>query len=492
MSIFRVVISFLLLCIAPILSAQLIENNYFPISDYKVSDSINNYFQNKYRMPQYKLSLEGKKAAKEYKKISNNRSSYFNQLVTKNRIMYGDSITLLLQMITDDLVKNNPELNTISPTIFTKRSTLSNASSLDEGAILFNIGLLERLNSIDQIAFIIGHELAHDYLNHVYQSIESIISVSTDKTIKKDIKKASKQEYGSNSKVNSLILSLLSNKQLHSRNHEYSADSLGLRFMLNAGFKLDGALETLAILKESDYVKYLDTVNIVKHLNTKEYPFKESWITNSNAGTAWEPSGSLYSIPDSLKTHPNCDLRAAKLTQYGLPENISSHNNISSLFNKFKESYNFESVQVLMDKEEYGLAMYYAIQLLEDYPDNIFLLSVLADSQIHLAKGFKNYSFSYYVDFPNKQLPPSYNELLTFLHNMSSKRLVKLFKAYYSEKLIFHLGDPYVDYLALINKIIITNSDTEMTEEEEKQLIDFYKETHGKNSYYYKLINYLN
>ena len=462
------------------------QNNYTPLEYYKVPEESAHSLASKYLKPEVNPDFDTKAAKNAYYKVCENRYNYFLDLANHKKIMANNAFTQFAQSVCDSIIKNNPELKPIDAKVFIKRSESCNASSLDEGVILIHLGLLERLETVDQLAFVIGHELAHDYLNHVYSSMEKMAVVSTNKKLQKEIKNASKQEYGSNTKVSSIMLGLLSKQSLHSRYNEYSADSLGVKFSVSAGFNIRGSYEVLQILKESDYIKYLNEVDVSKHLNTKRYPFDKEWLkSESNSWSSMDYS--LFDIPDSLRSHPHCDKRHEKIRRQDAQlknKKVSSHA-LNNNFQYLKNNLPFESVQSLMDKGFYSLAMYYAIHLLEKNPNHIYLLAVISDCQISIAKSLMDRSFSYHVDFPSDHFPKSYNDLLHYLHNMNSGKLKKQFKAMYQEKLLPHLGDPYIDYLAIINKSLLS-------EEDHTPMIEFYKTRHKNEIYNNRLNDYFN
>src|SRR5690606_28923253 len=190
-----------------------------------------------------------------------------------------------------------------------------------------------------------------------------------------------------------LILQILSSQTLHKRTNEFVADSLGVKFMQNAGFSINGATEVLEILKESDYLKYRNDLDVISSLSTDGYPIESSWINKSDAEAQWEAMDSLYYIPDSLRTHPACDLR---IQQVGLMDQLNGipDPKIVVEYNKLKYQFEFETLQALIEQSQCGLAIYYATHMKEVYPNNLFLDAAICDAYFQISRSFKRNEFS--------------------------------------------------------------------------------------------------
>nr|AGS54142.1 Zn-dependent protease [uncultured bacterium contig00051] len=142
-----------------------------------------------------------------------------------------------------------------------------NAWAMPGGKIMFYTGILDFMeNNEDELAVVMGHEIAHAMLNHTQQRMSEAILQQYGIVIVSQI-------LGGSSLVE-LGLTLASNVFIalpNSRENEYEADKYGLYLMTIAGYKPEAA-----------------------------GPF---WDRMAKMGKSWE----------FFSTHPDSDKRAAKL-----------------------------------------------------------------------------------------------------------------------------------------------------------------------------------
>ncbi len=101
-----------------------------------------------------------------------------------------------------------------------------NAFAIAGGKIYLLTGLLDHLESEDEIAFVIAHEFAHIELKHCINRVQySAIASKIDPTLG-DIVQAAYLIY----------------TMPFSQQQEYEADDKGAELMLKAGYKIDGAV----------------------------------------------------------------------------------------------------------------------------------------------------------------------------------------------------------------------------------------------------------
>lgn len=126
-----------------------------------------------------------------------------------------------------------------------------NAVSLPGGFIYINSGLLDKLND-DELAFVLGHEVGHVAAKHAVKKIQSsmafglIMAVGAASLNNSQAASGSAQILDATDKIYSLI------SLGYSRQDEYFADKLGLKYTYKAGFNPYGALTALELLKDSE------------------------------------------------------------------------------------------------------------------------------------------------------------------------------------------------------------------------------------------------
>ncbi len=122
-----------------------------------------------------------------------------------------------------------------------------NAFTTPGGNVYFFVGLLNKLTTDDQIAAVLAHEIGHCAARHTikkyqaqlgYNLIGSIIfsQVQMGEGVKQTAQLAS----------NAAMQLAMS---AYSRQDEYEADRLGVKYMYLAGYNLNGMIETLQVLE---------------------------------------------------------------------------------------------------------------------------------------------------------------------------------------------------------------------------------------------------
>ena len=123
-----------------------------------------------------------------------------------------------------------------------------NAYAIAGGRMFFNTGIIDFLETEDEIAFVMAHEIAHNELRHCIKRVQyAAIASSIDPNFGEIVQLA----YG--------IYSMPFTKY-----DEYEADELGVRLMQNAGYDKQGAVDffiKLEMLEKEYGIDQRDAVN---------------------------------------------------------------------------------------------------------------------------------------------------------------------------------------------------------------------------------------
>ena len=246
----------------------------------------------------------------------------------------------------------------------------------------------------------------------------------------------------------------MSVQMAYSQRNEFEADSQGLVYFQHAGFTLDGAIGALGVLDSADYLMFEDTLDLRHYFSFDGYPFKSYWLDTENAALQWARDTTLYMIPDSLKSHPDCDVRIQRIGELAATdsEQIIDVADEAIVMEKLKDVFQFESLEGQLMARDYVMALYMSLQLQTLYPQNIYLKSVTAHALIELAAAFSRNEFLEYVEFADMNYPAGYNQMLTFLHNMNSATLYKLATYCLQDKLGSVPGHSYIGFLNALNE----------------------------------------
>jgi predicted Zn-dependent protease len=159
------------------------------------------------------------------------------QATVTSRLSSPDVILLRLK------TRNNLPLNITTPEVQVQQADFLNAATNGQ-SILITTGLLNRLKTDDQLAFVLSHELAHVALNHIQKTQMRRVGLTLlDQVV---VNRVLPQ-----GTVGGLLgdvgLSLLDKR--FSRNVEFQADDLGMQLHTKAGYNPEAAIQVFRILQ---------------------------------------------------------------------------------------------------------------------------------------------------------------------------------------------------------------------------------------------------
>lgn len=125
-----------------------------------------------------------------------------------------------------------------------------NAFTTPGGNIYIFSGLLEKLETDDQIASVLAHEIGHCAARHTVKKYQAALGYSlVGSIVLGQIESENAQQIASMS--TNVVMSLVFSA--YGRKDEYEADRLGIKYLRLAGYDPNASAETLEILqKESD------------------------------------------------------------------------------------------------------------------------------------------------------------------------------------------------------------------------------------------------
>ena len=364
----------------------------------------------------------------EIKEIYNNRVEILKHNINNKHYAFENQINDYLEKILQKILAVNPSIPKEDINLLVGRYSWPNATCHGEGSIVFNIGLIRRLESEDQIAFILCHELAHYMANHVNMTIEQEVRKKKAFENSEQLEEISKQTYGRYDAILTLMQGMVYDHRRHSRLHETDADSIGMIYFLNTDYSPQEALITMKLLDAMDRDKYLHSCNLHKWLDSPEYPFKAHWLKARKAnGLSKMKIAVETTVTDSLKTHPDCIYRLELLEkQIGIqPGKVKSSKTDQKQLEQLIQQCDFEIVQSSFDFQNYGRCLFYAFQLLNLFPENAYLRATIGKTfhQIYLAQ--KKHYLSQHIEKVGNQ-SKNYKEVLQFIQKLRVSEIKKL------------------------------------------------------------------
>ena len=383
-----------------------------------------------------------------YKKKHKEKIEAELKMLNSNTIIATGELYDKVNSIFDRIVRLNPEIpqNTL---LVLYRSNDFNAFTMGDNIVFVHIGLLSDLKNEAQIALVLCHEIAHNTLRHVEQSIlESVIN-ETDKTIEKEIDGILRTSYGQVSALNALLLPRILESLEKSRSHEFEADSLGLIYLMNAQFNSKDALSMFhAMEKRSKNLS--DSLNYNAYFHFQKIPsiaaLDQEYIRESSLGTFTKEE----TILPYLATHPYDRERFYKLAKIL---------NVDTTFSKYTPNYDeryklleqqvaIELIENSWANKNFSEVIYYSIKFLENHGDN-------KEVKEHLMLTFKALSYlkkkrvaGKYLQLQNPKFAEDFDRICALSYAVSPTDCEALFSIYKNE--ITQLASPRNELLDII------------------------------------------
>lgn len=156
----------------------------------------------------------------------------------------------LVATVGERIVQANPEINQ-SPYYFQFHlladSETVNAFALPGGQVFMTFGLLKLLDSEDEVAGVLGHEVGHVVGRH---SNEQMAKAQLSQGLVNAVVMAGGSDYGMTAGQIAQFVSQLKNTA-YGRDDELESDRLGVRFMKRAGYDPHALIRVMEVLKRA-------------------------------------------------------------------------------------------------------------------------------------------------------------------------------------------------------------------------------------------------
>jgi hypothetical protein len=216
----------------------------------------------------------------------------------------------------------------------------------------------------------------------------------------------------------------------HGRQHESEADSMGLVFMKNTSFDISESIGCLKMLDIIDKDTYNTEEGLRSLFNFTEYPFQERWVKKEAVffGISAD-SKETGTEEDSLKTHPDCKIRIAKITPaVELIKNSSTKKFITTEaeFKNMQELFSFETLPSTYKNKSISRCLYLALQLNQQHPGNAYIIATIGNCFNLLYENQKNHTLNQIVSLPSPYWDKNYSTLLEFIQNIRLEDMAAL------------------------------------------------------------------
>jgi hypothetical protein len=427
-------------------------------------------------------SLSGRKYKNEIADIFKQRNTSIKETIGEKEIITDAVAVSYLNSLVQIILTANPQLKKDSLRVLFSRAWWPNAASMGEGTIVFHLGLFNRLENEAQVAFILCHELAHYFLDHGNAAIFHYVETTNSEDFQRRLKEISKSEYNRNNQLEKLGLSFAFNSRRHSRDHEKEADAMAFDLLKNTRYDLKAAVSSLAVLDSVDKDKFAGRLALEQQLNFPGFPFKKRWISGNTLMFAdAKEEKKDKAIADSLKTHPDCQLRLSLMEAKLNKEAKSAGQTFlvsQNQFQKLKSAFDYEILEYCFESDQVARTLYFALQMLSVDPKDPYLLSMAGKCLNKLYAAQKEHTLSRIVDLPNPAIyNEEYNSLLKAIQNWRLNEIAAI--SYYFHQTHADAGKSNEDFVYAM----IQSKEHFNMPDEKKEWIQYYHQNFPKRKY---------
>ncbi len=302
-------------------------------------------FSNKYEKEASSISKEDDRKTRKRKDDFHKQSEFFiDEYLTSGKVFFGDSITTYCQSVLDRIIGDDTELKN-SIQVLTVKSPVVNAAATANGVIFINLGLIARLESEAQLAYILSHELVHFTNDHV-----------VDQYVEQE-KIYNGEDYYKRTADDEKLTALSS----YSKSKEFEADEQGFsRFYSKSGYSYNAPFEVLSLLKYS-YLPFDQVRFSLSLFESEDYHFPPTYQTEQV-----QKITATDDYNDKNSSHPNLLKRKENLD--GLVSGQKGQDFLISkeTFLHCRKTARFELNQIYLNYRDYASVIYNSFLLLQE------------------------------------------------------------------------------------------------------------------------------
>lgn len=208
---------------------------YEPLkSQGKMPEFFKKSFLQKYEAEKLRIMSSTEKDKSKEIKYAERYEYFFDNLITKGHILYGDPLSNYVSKITEHILKSNKDLNQNIKTFVLKHGGVKILSD-NKNNIYVSLSVLSDVENEAQLAYMICQEIAHVNLNHKYQHFYYDFSAFS---------------------ISSGILENKNGHILYEDEDQYESDKLALDYLKKTDYSVAEAVSTFSIY--TDQNAYLD------------------------------------------------------------------------------------------------------------------------------------------------------------------------------------------------------------------------------------------
>lgn len=324
-------------------------------------------------------SIEEKKARvrKAKRKFFLESTYSIDGFLTGGSVLFNDEVSVYLASVLNELLKPYPELqNKIR--IYAVKSPVVNAYTTNNGIIFVNLGLLARMETEAQLAFVLSHEIVHFQKKHVINAYVNNVEITRGRG---DYRKLSMQD-------KSFV------KSKYSKELESEADLGGVEIFMKSSYKRDSIHQVFDILKTADFPLIWGPSFNSQIFEEGKYTFPDTLDLAALRRPKLDEN-----TDDSESTHPSTRKRkravARKIGNGGAGDDFKIS---KAQFFKTRKLAQFDLCRTHLLEHSFLEALALAVSLQRETPDSHYLRETIAKALYGIARKKLGHDFKYDED----------------------------------------------------------------------------------------------
>ncbi len=330
----------------------------------------------KYKVLESKVESTNTSKKKSKQKLKFYLDSTFgaDYMLKNGYVLFNDPIGNYINDVADELLKDKPQIRK-RVNFYATRAAEVNAFAIDRGSIFINVGLIARLETEAQLAFVLAHEIIHVLESHSMDTYIEFEEISAD------------NNYRNDEKFDELL-----RKCNYSKKLEVEADREGMQLFLDSSYgteSIDGVFEILAKAELPMIATPFDFSNFnIANTTFSDTIFQDRVFVEPEFDEDEKEKREKYS------SHPATDERKESIKEQIAESGKSGGEDFiigENTFLRLRELAKFEICKIYLENKAFLNCLHSTYALEEQYPDNKFLNETKMKAYYGLGKYAKSY-----------------------------------------------------------------------------------------------------
>ena len=372
------------------------------------------------------IFLDGLKSTTTDKKLLKHYESHYkaifkglNEEIKEGQMIFIPVISAALEKIMLEIKTKNPSVPG-DVQLFLLRDDHPNAITIGDNSIFVNLGLFYYLETEDQVASVLSHEVGHLMLKHTIKTLN--YNYERDKESVVNVKALRETEVKKADRAFDLLKNSIYKGGKMRRCHEMQADSIGYVLHKNTRYQKNAFIEALERIELYDTAVtgdvYIETYKRLFDLPGQK--FDDKWLQAEDFSSYNYKSFTQKLDKDSVSTHPETEERIAYLeTIFPELKQKNAPATGTGAFTEIKSAAEAERMPNLYFNERYGEIVFASLLALQKNPADVIYKEWLGKGLQKIYEARRDYTLNKYLDrVAPKEQTASYMRFLNFMWNL--------------------------------------------------------------------------